>query len=186
MSIEVERFFSEQSPLATEVASFRPRVQQREMALAVADAIRDNAILVAEAGTGTGKTFAYLVPALLAGGKVIISTGTKNLQDQLFQKDLPKVRDALKAPVTIALLKGRANYVCHHHLELTQSDGRFTTREDIRHLGKVCEGHAIRRQKRSFRCAGECADLDAGHIHTRKLFGAGMPAAQGVFRTQGT
>ena len=139
MSIEVERFFSEQSPLITEVASFRPRKQQREMALAVADAIRDNAILVAEAGTGTGKTFAYLVPALLAGGKVVISTGTKNLQDQLFQKDLPRVRDALKAPVTIALLKGRANYVCHHHLELTQADGRFATREDVRHLAKIAK-----------------------------------------------
>ncbi len=137
MSAEVERFFSEQSPLAAEVASFRPRAQQREMALAVAEAIRDNAILVVEAGTGTGKTFAYLVPALLAGGKVIISTGTKNLQDQLFQKDLPMVRDALKAPVSVALLKGRANYVCHYHLERALSDGRFATREDIKHLGKI-------------------------------------------------
>ncbi|MGC2047743.1 MAG: ATP-dependent DNA helicase, partial [Gallionella sp.] len=137
MSAEVERFFSEQSPLAAEVASFRPRAQQREMALAVADAIRDNAILVVEAGTGTGKTFAYLVPALLAGGKVIISTGTKNLQDQLFQKDLPMVRDALKAPVSVALLKGRANYVCHYHLARTESDGMFKTREDIKHLGKI-------------------------------------------------
>jgi ATP-dependent DNA helicase DinG len=137
VSLEVERFFSEQSPLATEVASFRPRAQQREMALAVAEAIRNNEILVVEAGTGTGKTFAYLVPALLAGGKVIISTGTKNLQDQLFQKDLPMVRDALKAPVSVALLKGRANYVCHYHLERTSSDGLFKTREDIRHLGKI-------------------------------------------------
>jgi ATP-dependent DNA helicase DinG len=137
VSIEVERFFSEQSPLATEVASFRPRAQQREMALAVAGAIRDNAILVVEAGTGTGKTFAYLVPALLAGGKVIISTGTKNLQDQLFQKDLPMVRDALKAPVSVALLKGRSNYVCHYHLARTESDGMFKTREDIKHLGKI-------------------------------------------------
>ncbi|HET7832720.1 MAG TPA: ATP-dependent DNA helicase [Gallionella sp.] len=137
MSAEVERFFSEQSPLAAEVASFRPRAQQREMALAVAEAIRDNAILLVEAGTGTGKTFAYLVPALLNGGKVIISTGTKNLQDQLFQKDLPMVRDALKAPVTVALLKGRANYVCHYHLERALSDGRFATREDVRHLGKI-------------------------------------------------
>ncbi len=109
------------------------------MALAVAEAIRDNAILVAEAGTGTGKTFAYLVPALLAGGKVIVSTGTKNLQDQLFQRDLPTVRDALKAPVSIALLKGRANYVCHYHLERTQSDGRFATREDVRHLAKIAK-----------------------------------------------
>ncbi len=137
MSAEVERFFSAQSPLASEVASFRPRAQQREMAMAVAEAIRDNAILVAEAGTGTGKTFAYLVPALLNGGKVIISTGTKNLQDQLFQKDLPMVRDVLKAPVAVALLKGRANYVCHYHLERAQSDGQFKTREDVRHLGKI-------------------------------------------------
>jgi ATP-dependent DNA helicase DinG len=137
VSTEVARFFSEQSPLATEVSSFRPREQQREMALAVADAIKNNAILVAEAGTGTGKTFAYLVPALLCGGKVIISTGTKNLQDQLFQKDLPMVRDALKAPVSIALLKGRANYVCHYHLERAAQDGRFATREDIKHLGKI-------------------------------------------------
>ncbi len=137
VTAEVERFFSEQSPLATEVDSFRPREQQREMALAVAEAIRDNAILVVEAGTGTGKTFAYLVPALLAGGKVIISTGTKNLQDQLFQKDLPMVRDALKAPVSVALLKGRSNYVCHYHLSRTESDGMFKTREDIKHLGKI-------------------------------------------------
>jgi ATP-dependent DNA helicase DinG len=137
VTAEVERFFSEQSPLATEVASFRPRAQQREMALAVAEAIRDNAILVAEAGTGTGKTFAYLVPALLAGGKVVISTGTKNLQDQLFQKDLPMVRDALKAPVSVALLKGRSNYVCHYHLSLAQSNGLFKTREDVKHLAKI-------------------------------------------------
>jgi ATP-dependent DNA helicase DinG len=137
VSTEVERFFSEQSPLAAEVASFRPREQQREMALAVANAIRGNEILVVEAGTGTGKTFAYLVPALLAGGKVIISTGTKNLQDQLFQKDLPMVRDALKAPVSVALLKGRANYVCHYHLERALSEGRFATREDVKHLAKI-------------------------------------------------
>ncbi len=139
MSADVERFFSDQSPLATEVAGFRPRAQQREMALAVMEAIHDNAILVAEAGTGTGKTFAYLVPALLGGGKVIISTGTKNLQDQLFQKDLPTVRDALKAPVSVALLKGRANYVCHYHLERAQSEGRFVTREDTRHLAKIAK-----------------------------------------------
>ena len=107
------------------------------MALAVAAAIRDNSILVAEAGTGTGKTFAYLVPALINGGKVIISTGTKNLQDQLFQKDLPRVRDALKAPVSIALLKGRSNYVCHYHLERALSDGRFASREDLKHLDKI-------------------------------------------------
>ena len=107
------------------------------MAQAIADTINGNRQLIAEAGTGTGKTFAYLVPALLAGGKVIISTGTKNLQDQLFQRDLPTVRDALKLPVSVALLKGRANYVCHYHLQRAQSDGRFATREDVRHLAKI-------------------------------------------------
>lgn len=109
------------------------------MAQSIAEAINANAQLIAEAGTGTGKTFAYLVPALLAGGKVIISTGTKNLQDQLFQKDLPTVRDALKVPVSVALLKGRANYLCHYHLERTQSDGRFATREDVRHLARISQ-----------------------------------------------
>ena len=139
MSAEVERFFSNQSPLTQVVSGFRPRPQQRDMALTVAQAIQENGILVAEAGTGTGKTFAYLVPALLNGGKVIISTGTKNLQDQLFQKDLPMVRDALHAPVSVALLKGRANYVCHYHLERAQSAGLFKTREDLRHLAKIVQ-----------------------------------------------
>ncbi len=129
--------FAPDGALAAHIENFRARPQQVEMAQAIAEAIEGNSLLIAEAGTGTGKTFAYLVPALLAGGKVIISTGTKNLQDQLFQRDLPTVRDALKAPVSVALLKGRANYVCHYHLERTQSDGRFVTREDVRHLGKI-------------------------------------------------
>ena len=107
------------------------------MADAVADAIARRGALIAEAGTGTGKTFAYLVPALLYGGKVIVSTGTKTLQDQLFQRDLPLVREALKLPVTLALLKGRANYVCHHHLERTAAEGRLPSREDARHLPKI-------------------------------------------------
>ena len=87
------------------------------MAARVAEAIRDSAVLVCEAGTGTGKTFAYLVPAILSAGKVIVSTGTKTLQDQLYRRDLPTVRAALGVPVTTALLKGRANYVCHYYLE---------------------------------------------------------------------
>ena len=132
-------FFSADGILAARIESFRPRAQQLEMAQAIAEAISANGQLIAEAGTGTGKTFAYLVPALLAGGKVIISTGTKNLQDQLFQKDLPTVREALNAPVSVALLKGRANYVCHYHLERALADGRFATREDVKHLGKIAK-----------------------------------------------
>ena len=100
------------------------------MAERIAAAIKGCSVFIAEAGTGTGKTFAYLVPALQSGGKVIVSTGTKTLQDQLFNKDLPMVRDALKAPVKIALLKGRANYVCPYHLQHAIADGRFLTRED--------------------------------------------------------
>lgn len=100
------------------------------MAESIARAIQNCTAFIAEAGTGTGKTFAYLVPALRAGGKVIVSTGTKTLQDQLFNKDLPMVRDVLKAPVKIALLKGRANYVCPYHLERALAEGRFLSRQD--------------------------------------------------------
>ncbi len=107
------------------------------MAMQIAEALRDNQQLVVEAGTGTGKTFAYLVPALLSGGKIIISTGTKALQDQLFERDLPAVREALGLPVTIALLKGRANYVCHYHLEHALEDGRFTSRQEVAHLRAI-------------------------------------------------
>jgi len=107
------------------------------MARAVAQAIESNSVLVAEAGTGTGKTFAYLVPALVSGGKVVISTGTKTLQDQLYDRDIPTLRAALKVPVSIALLKGRANYVCHHHLERVLAEGRLPAREDARHLAVI-------------------------------------------------
>ena len=107
------------------------------MAGEVARAIRDCTTLVCEAGTGTGKTFAYLVPALLSGGKVIISSGTKTLQDQLFHRDLPLVRDALEISLTAALLKGRANYVCHHHLERNLDEARFASREDTVHLQRI-------------------------------------------------
>ncbi len=122
--------FSPDGPLAQAISGYRVRGQQLEMAERIAAAIDACSVFIAEAGTGTGKTFAYLVPALRSGGKVIVSTGTKTLQDQLFNKDLPMVRDALKAPVKIALLKGRANYVCPYHLERALADGRFLTRED--------------------------------------------------------
>ena len=116
--------------MAETISGYRMRQQQLEMALAIEAAIKGNKQLVAEAGTGTGKTFAYLIPALLSGGKVIVSTGTKTLQDQLYTRDLPAVRDALKVPVTVAMLKGRANYVCHFHLERAANEGRFVSRED--------------------------------------------------------
>src|SRR5215470_5496298 len=109
------------------------------MAHAILDAIERNATLCAEAGTGTGKTVAYLVPALLAGGKVIISTGTKTLQDQLFHRDLPAVREALGLPVSAALLKGRVNYVCLHHLDRNLQDARLATREQAADLRAIAQ-----------------------------------------------
>lgn len=134
---DIDRVFSPQGPLAETIPGYRARAQQQEMAQAIAEAIRHDKQLVAEAGTGTGKTFAYLVPALLSGGKVIISTGTKTLQDQLFNRDLPAVRDALKVPVTVAMLKGRANYVCHFHLQRAMSEGKFYSREDAAYVHKI-------------------------------------------------
>lgn len=140
---DLDSFFSSSGALAQSVPGFRARSQQLAMAQAIADTITSNRVLVAEAGTGTGKTFAYLVPALLAGGKVIISTGTKTLQDQLFNRDIPTVRAALKAPVIVALLKGRSNYVCHYHLERTLKDGRtsFASRDEVKYL-KLIERYA--------------------------------------------
>ncbi len=137
MIANLERTFAADGPLTRAVKDYRARPFQLEMARAVAEAIESNTVLVAEAGTGTGKTFAYLVPALLSGGKVIISTGTKTLQDQLFDRDIPTVRDVLKVPVTVALLKGRANYVCHYHLERALKDGRLPTRDDVRYLSQI-------------------------------------------------
>lgn len=133
-SPNLKKVFADGGPLAAAIPGYRIRAQQIEMAEAVEDAIRHQRQLVAEAGTGTGKTFAYLVPALLSGGKVIVSTGTKTLQDQLFNRDLPAVRDALKVPVTVAMLKGRANYVCHFHLERALREGRFMSRNDANYV----------------------------------------------------
>jgi len=95
--------------------------------------------LIVEAGTGTGKTYAYLVPAMLWGGKVIISTGTKHLQDQLFQRDIPTVRDALAVPVTVAMLKGRANYLCHYYLQRTTDQGHLPSRQDAAYLREIIQ-----------------------------------------------
>ena len=133
----LEEIFAEDGLLARAVPGYRLRDQQLEMAQNVESAIENTSVLIAEAGTGTGKTFAYLVPALLRGGKVIISTGTKTLQDQLFNRDIPLVRKVLAAPVTVALLKGRANYVCHHHLDRAKADGRFMSRDDVVHLARI-------------------------------------------------
>ncbi|TMH78546.1 MAG: ATP-dependent DNA helicase [Betaproteobacteria bacterium] len=126
---QVAEAFAADGALARSVPGFVARPSQREMALAVFDAIVERGTLVAEAGTGTGKTFAYLVPSLLAGGKVLVSVGTKTLQDQIFDKDLQTVSRALQARTDAVLLKGRQNYICLHRLNRAVSDGLQETRE---------------------------------------------------------
>ncbi|MGY8865066.1 MAG: ATP-dependent DNA helicase [Methylophagaceae bacterium] len=122
MHEEIAHVFSEGGLLSQHIDGYAPRTQQLEMASTIAETLSDSTVLIAEAGTGTGKTFAYLVPAILSGQKIIISTGTKNLQDQLFSRDLPTLRKALAVPFQAALLKGRSNYLCHYRLDLAQHD----------------------------------------------------------------
>ncbi len=123
--------------LAQHLQGFTFRPQQLAMAEQVAETLEQGGVLITEAGTGTGKTFAYLVPVLLSGRKVIISTGTKNLQDQLFKRDLPTVRDAMAIPVNVALLKGRSNYLCIHRMESAVLEGRLRAPEMVDHLMNV-------------------------------------------------
>jgi ATP-dependent DNA helicase DinG len=123
--------------LARRHAGYVVREGQLGLAAAIAQAIEGFGTLVAEAGTGTGKTFAYLVPALLSGSRVLVSTGTRTLQDQLFGRDLPEVIETLGVRVDVALLKGRANYVCWHHLQRNLAEGRFVRREDVSALRRI-------------------------------------------------
>ena len=113
----VDAAFADDGPLVRAVDQFEPRAGQRAMAGAVADTIEHGGILLAEAGTGTGKTLAYLVPAILSRQRVLISTGTKNLQEQIYFKDIPALRTALSVPFTATCMKGRANYLCLHRLD---------------------------------------------------------------------
>ncbi|HET7358839.1 MAG TPA: ATP-dependent DNA helicase [Rhodanobacteraceae bacterium] len=134
---EVAALLGAEGPFARELPNFAPRAVQQQMARAVAQAIDDGSTLIAEAGTGTGKTFAYLVPALLSGKRVIVSTGTKALQDQLFFRDLPRVRAILDGRLKVGLLKGRANYLCLHRLDQSVRDGHFGSREQVGQLATI-------------------------------------------------
>jgi ATP-dependent DNA helicase DinG len=133
----VNSFFSANGALATAIAGYQPRVAQLDMANAVSYAIEQQQHLIAEAGTGTGKTFAYLVPVILSGKRVIISTGTKNLQDQLFNKDLPLLRRAIAKPFTASLLKGRSNYLCIYRLENSLTSHIGFSKEEAKTLAKI-------------------------------------------------
>lgn len=137
--------FDENGPLTKAVKGFCVREGQREFAVETARAVEHKGLLVAEAGTGTGKTFAYLTPALLAGATCVISTAGKSLQDQLCAKDLPALRDALGVPVKVALLKGRANYICLFRLALTEAEGRLPDPESYLRFRKILRFAALSR-----------------------------------------
>jgi ATP-dependent DNA helicase DinG len=151
---DIESFFSSDGSLSKVIPGYLPRTSQLDMAVSIAEAIEANHNLIAEAGTGTGKTFAYLVPAILSRKRVIISTGTKNLQDQLFNKDLPVVRKSIEVPFKSALLKGRANYLCIYRLENALNSSFGFNKEDATALAHIkawskrmtpC-GHKLRQQ----------------------------------------
>ena len=134
---KLDSFFSQNGALSKVISGYLPRKSQLEMASSIADAIKAKENLIAEAGTGTGKTFAYLVPAILSQKQVIISTGTKNLQDQLFNKDLPVIRKAISIPFKAALLKGRANYLCPYRLETALNSSFGYSKEDAAALSQI-------------------------------------------------
>jgi len=123
--------------LANAIPGYAPRPAQQRLGVAIAEAMADREALVAEAGTGTGKTYAYLVPALLSGQRVIVSTGTKALQDQLYHRDLPRVREALGLGLRTALLKGRSNYLCLQRTELAKGAPVFSGREQIAQFERI-------------------------------------------------
>jgi len=142
----LQGIFSEGGVLSKTLENFHPRPEQIRLAETIDTTIADASVLVAEAGTGTGKTFAYLVPVILSGKKAIISTGTKSLQDQLFHRDLPRLISALGLPVKTALLKGRANYLCLYRLEHHDPDVASFSRVSLKHFQKIQRQHPRTKQ----------------------------------------
>lgn len=149
----VEHVFKAHGPLAKGLDGFTPRAGQVQMALAVAGVVEHGGLLAVEAGTGIGKTFAYLVPTLLSGEKVLLSTATKALQDQLFGRDIPRVLAALNLPARVALLKGRSSYLCQQRLEDARSGAHALDPSAMRELSRI---EAWSRQTRS----GDLAEVD--------------------------
>lgn len=153
MSEDYVALLDRDGPLAAAIGDFNPRREQQALAEAIGRALATADILVAEAGTGVGKTFAYLAPVLKAGRRALISTGTRTLQDQIFHRDLPVVRRALGQPVHVALLKGRSNYLCRHRLELTRNEAHLRRTE-------VSEFQAVAAWAQRT-ASGDKAELDA-------------------------
>ena len=158
-------------PFAKLLTGFTPRKPQQELAQAIERALKDLTILVAEAGTGTGKTLAYLVPSLASGKKVIISTGTKNLQDQLYKRDLPLVKQALASVKKTALLKGRANYLCLYRLAQHTETAGFTNKslwKDVNKIQHIFQ-HRPFSVRRCFQCRVKLSLFTSSQYLTSKL-----------------
>lgn len=134
---DLDAIFAGKGPLSGAISGYRPHASQLEMAKEIAKAIASGEHFIAEAGTGTGKTFAYLIPAILSGRRTILSTGTRNLQDQLFNKDIPLLRSVLPVPFEAALLKGRSNYLCRYRLSNTLDSTAGFSREDAKALNRI-------------------------------------------------
>jgi len=135
----IDSVFGAEGALAEAFPGYQPREGQLRMAEIIRDTISDQRTVVIEAGTGIGKTFGYLVPALLAGRKTLISTGTKHLQDQLFFRDLPAISERMGLSPRIAMLKGRANYLCPYRLERTRSEALFKSKEWVHTLSAITD-----------------------------------------------
>ena len=134
---QIEQILSDNGTFSQSIEGFKPRPVQQQMAVAVNQAIQAQTNLLIEAGTGVGKTFAYLLPALLSDKQLVISTGTKNLQDQLFKRDLPKILKILELQPKVALLKGRNNYLCLYRLDQTLASGRLPDPNAVKHLSLI-------------------------------------------------
>jgi ATP-dependent DNA helicase DinG len=175
MNSDYKEIFHMGGPLSRALPNYAYRPEQAVMAKAVGAALARLEPLIVEAGTGTGKTFAYLIPALLSGRSVIISTGTRTLQDQLFRRDVPLLAKALGLPVKIALLKGRTNYLCRHRLDLATQQGALLgpERNVARLLARVTRWAATTK-------TGDLAELtdlpEQHHLYSRELSGSGMRA----------
>ncbi len=137
LGARVDAIFSPDGPLAQTLVAFEPREGQRRMAAAVADTLEDGGVLLVEAGTGTGKTLAYLVPAILSGQRVVVSTGTKNLQEQIFTKDLPLLARVLPVSFTATCMKGRGNYLCLQRYEVFKESPALRTDVDRVHFALI-------------------------------------------------
>ena len=145
LRLAVEQVFAQHGSLAQSLSGFAPRPDQSTMALHVAQIMEEGGTLVVEAGTGIGKTFAYLVPALLSGQRVLLSTATKTLQDQLFGRDIPRLSAALGVVVRVALLKGRSSYLCHQRMYLAREDAALQPNE-LFQLARVVQWAQVTKQ----------------------------------------